>query len=74
MSTQWKTGDIIKDIHTLTVFDDAPAGTWQLQVGMYTSTAQSQFDRLRIITPDGGQADDALLLTRVKIDPPLEPF
>jgi hypothetical protein len=74
LSTSWKPDDIIKDQHTMTVFDNAPPGTWQLQVGMYKSSPDSQFQRLRIITPDGGQADDALHLTRVKITPPLEPF
>jgi hypothetical protein len=74
LSTGWKPGDIIKDEHTLTVFDNASPGTWQLQVGMYKSTPENQFQRLRIITPDGGQADDAVQLTRVKINPPLEPF
>ncbi len=74
MSTTWKPGDVIKDEHTIVIHDDAPPGTWQLQVGMYKSTPDNPFQRLRIITQDGGQADDALQLTRVKMNPPLEPF
>jgi hypothetical protein len=59
-------------IHTLTINKDGPPGTWQLVVGMYEykETEQGpQFKRLRVITPDGGEAEDFVSLTRVKIEP-----
>jgi 4-amino-4-deoxy-L-arabinose transferase-like glycosyltransferase len=66
-TTSWKVGEIVKDEHTITLASDAKIGTWQLQVGMYQLTDDHQFQRLRIVTPDGGQADDAVQLTRFKI-------
>ncbi len=73
-TTTWKVGEIIKDEHTISLATDTAPGTWQLQVGMYQLTDDHQFRRLRIVTADGGQADDAALLTRIKIAALPEPF
>ncbi|MEP7287439.1 MAG: DUF2142 domain-containing protein [Chloroflexota bacterium] len=73
-TTTWKVGEIIKDEHEFTINADAPPGTWQLEVGMYQLAGENQFHRLRIITPDGAQAEDAASLTRIKMNPALEPF
>ncbi len=70
----WQPGEIIKDEHIFTVNKDAPPGTWQIAVGMYELTPDQQFRRLRIITPDGGEANDILYLTRVKINFPPDDF
>jgi len=72
-TSTWKTDEIIADKHTFTIPADAKLDTWQLVVGMYRlveAPTGNQFQRLRIITPDGGQADDFIGLTRVKIEPP----
>jgi 4-amino-4-deoxy-L-arabinose transferase-like glycosyltransferase len=68
-TTTWKPGEIIKDEHTFAIFNDAAPGTWQIVAGMYQLTADNNFQRLRIITPDGGEADDFVSLSRVKITP-----
>lgn len=71
-TSTWQPGEVIEDRHTLTIDRDAPPGTWQLIVGMYElkETPQGQqFVRLRVITSDGGQAEDYVALTRVKVDP-----
>jgi len=70
----WQPGEIIKDEHIFTVNKDAPPGTWQIAVGMYELMPDQQFRRLRIITPDGGEANDILYLTRVKINLPPDDF
>ncbi len=70
----WQPGEIIKDEHIFTVNKDAPPGTWQIAVGMYELTPDQQFRRRRIITPDGGEANDILYLTRVKINLPPDDF
>jgi 4-amino-4-deoxy-L-arabinose transferase-like glycosyltransferase len=68
-TTTWKPGEIVKDEHTFTIHDDAPPGMWQIVAGMYRMTANNNFQRLRVITPDGGEADDFVSLSRVKITP-----
>ena len=35
-TSQWLVGDVIVDHHPLVVDPDAPAGTYQIEVGMYT--------------------------------------
>lgn len=69
-TTSWQTGEIVVDTHTLAIPINVAAGTWQIAVGMYElveSPAGSRFRRLRVITPDGGEANDFAYLTRVKI-------
>jgi len=78
-TSTWKPGEIIVDAHTFIVDPTTPPGTWQIAIGMYQLSKDgkgaNQFNRLRIITPDGGQAEDMLYLTRVKVDlpPPSKP-
>jgi 4-amino-4-deoxy-L-arabinose transferase-like glycosyltransferase len=67
-TSSWKPDEIIKDEHTFKVSPDAPPGIWQIEVGIYQLTADNQFRRLRVITPDGGEADDFLYLSRIKMD------
>ncbi|MBX3082175.1 MAG: glycosyltransferase family 39 protein [Anaerolineae bacterium] len=71
-TSTWRPDEIIEDKHTFTIPADAPLDTWQLSVGMYQLVESSdgqQFRRLRVITPDGGMADDYVYLTRVKFVP-----
>lgn len=65
-TTTWQPGEIIQDRHTFKVDPNAPLGTWQIIVGMYQLTPDNQFRRLRVITPDGGEANDYVELSRVK--------
>ncbi len=66
-TTTWQPGEIIKDEHVFKIKDDAPPGTWQIEIGMYELTKDNTIRRLRVITPDGGEAEDYLYLSRVKI-------
>lgn len=66
-TSTWQPGEIIKDEHVFKINDNAPPGTWQIEVGFYELTKDNQFRRLSVITPDGGEAEDYLYLSRVKI-------
>jgi 4-amino-4-deoxy-L-arabinose transferase-like glycosyltransferase len=69
----WSSGEIIEDRHTLTISADAAPGTWQIIAGMYDLREMEQgisFRRLRVVTPDGAQADDFVNLSRIRIDAP----
>ncbi|MCC7209534.1 MAG: DUF2142 domain-containing protein [Anaerolineae bacterium] len=72
-TTTWTPGEIVEDRHTLTIQPDAPPGIWQLVAGLYAldeTPGGPAFHRLRIVTPDGAQADDFVSLTRLKVDAP----
>jgi 4-amino-4-deoxy-L-arabinose transferase-like glycosyltransferase len=70
-TSNWATGEIVADTHTLRLNDDAPPGIFELEIGVYLAQ-DGRFDRLRIVTPDGGMADDYTYLTRVRILPAAE--
>ena len=69
-----KPGEIVRDEHTFTINPDALPGTWQIAVGMYRLDADNSYHRLRVITPDGGEAEDFVYLSRVKMNLPPEEF
>jgi 4-amino-4-deoxy-L-arabinose transferase-like glycosyltransferase len=68
-TSTWTPGVIIEDVHTLAVSPDAPPGIYELEVGLYREAPDGTFPRLRIFTPDGGQANDFIFLSRVRILP-----
>lgn len=67
-TTTWQPDEIVADTHTLTVNPDTPPGIHELELGVYLQR-DGRFDRLRIITPDGGMANDYILLTRLRVLP-----
>jgi hypothetical protein len=68
-TTTWKVGEIIKDVHTLKVDPNAPPGIYETEIGWYLQAEDGSFPRLRIVTPDGGMADNFLNLSRVRVLP-----
>jgi len=66
-TSTWTPGDIIKDVHTLTVDPNAPPGIYETEIGWYLQAEDGTLPRLRIVTPDGGMADNYLNLSRVRI-------
>lgn len=53
---------------TLQLNPETPPGLYPLIIGVYTQTADGEFDRLQIKTADGRLTDDFLQLTPVRID------
>lgn len=72
-TSTWQPGTIIEDAHTLTVDSNAPAGIYELQIGLYSQADDGSISRLRIVTPDGGMANDFLYLSRVRLVPEESP-
>ena len=68
-TSSWQPDEIIKDEHTFTIRPDAAPGTWQIEVGLYQLDAANHITRLRLYTPDGGDANDQVYLSRVLIMP-----
>ncbi len=65
----WAVGDIIKDTHTFTVSDEANPMPYEFEVGLYTADDDGGFSRLRVVTPDGGMANNFKYLSRVLVLP-----
>ncbi|MBI1282324.1 MAG: DUF2142 domain-containing protein [Anaerolineaceae bacterium] len=68
-TTIWETGTIIKDVHNLKVDPNAPPGIYETEIGIYWQADDGSIQRLRIVTADGGMANDSMDLTRVRIMP-----
>lgn len=71
-TSSWAEDAIIEDMHTVSVNPDTPSGIYELEIGLYTHT-DGRFDRLRVVTADGGMANDYAYLTRVRVMPRQEP-
>lgn len=67
-TSTWQPGTIIEDRHRLEIDPNAPPGIYELEVGLYLQTEEG-FPRLRVVTPDGGMANDYVYLTRVRVLP-----
>lgn len=68
-TSTWAEGEIITDSHTLTVREDGAPGIYELEVGLYWAMEDGTFPRLRIVTEDGGMADNWIYLSRVRVLP-----
>lgn len=68
-TSTWQTGAVVEDRHTLTLAPDTPPGIYELEIGFYLPTADGGFARLRVVTADGGMAQDYAYLTRVRVLP-----
>lgn len=67
-TSAWTPGEIVQDIHTMTVREDTPPGIYEFEVGLYRQLPDA-FPRLRIVTADGGMANDYIYLTRLRVLP-----
>jgi 4-amino-4-deoxy-L-arabinose transferase-like glycosyltransferase len=70
-TSTWQPREIIEDRRELAVRADTPTvpGIYELELGLYREAPDGTFPRLRIITPDGGQADDFIYLSRIRVLP-----
>jgi hypothetical protein len=68
-TSSWEPGKVIEDKHTLKVDPNTPPAIYELEIGWYSQEADGSFPRLRIVTPDGGMADNFMYLSRVRVYP-----
>jgi hypothetical protein len=70
-TSTWQPGEIIEDARELVVSSDTPTapGIYELELGLYLEAPSGIFPRLRVITPDGGQAEDFIYLSRIRVLP-----
>ncbi len=66
-TSTWKPGAIIEDTHILKLQTRTPPGIYEVEMGLYSAEADGSFPRLRIITADGGMADNFLYLNRIRV-------
>ncbi|PJF40482.1 MAG: DUF2142 domain-containing protein [Chloroflexi bacterium] len=68
-TSEWELGDVVEDTHSLEVRADAVPGIYELEIGLYLPQPDGTFPRLRVVTQDGGQANDFTYLSRIRILP-----
>ncbi len=68
-TSTWQPGTVIEDAHSLDVSADTPPGIYEVEIGLYLNPGDGTFPRLRVVTPDGGMADDYAYLSRVRVLP-----
>ena len=69
-TSSWQPGEVYEVRLPLTIDPATPPDAYPLIVGLYTSPAEGQFDRLQLVTPDGRLTEDFLTLTLIRVDGP----
>jgi hypothetical protein len=69
-TTAWTPGEVYEVRLPLAVDPTAPPDAYPLIVGLYTRTAEGEFNRLQLVTPDGRLTEDYLTLTLIRVDAP----
>jgi hypothetical protein len=68
-TSQWKAGQIVTETYPLKFDAATPAGVYEIEVGLYYLSGPSSFERLKILTRDGRQQQDFVLLSQVRVNP-----
>jgi 4-amino-4-deoxy-L-arabinose transferase-like glycosyltransferase len=63
-SRTWPVGQVILDRHVFKIDPAAPAGDYELKVGLYLPATMT---RLRLLHPDSTEGDDHVTLARVRL-------
>jgi hypothetical protein len=64
---QWQPGQIISDTYPLALDPSTPPGTYEIEVGVYFFTSPSDIERLKVLTRDGSQQQDYVLLSKIRV-------
>lgn len=67
-TSSWAEDAVQTVMMTLPLSANTPPELYPLIIGMYTETADGDFDRLQLVTADGRRTDDFLVLTQIRID------
>lgn len=65
LTTEWEEGEIVRDQHSIAISPEAPAGEYQLDIGMYLV---STGERLPVVDEEGQAQGDKVSVGGVKID------
>ena len=58
---------IVSDTYPLTLDATTPPGVYEVEVGVYYFVGGANFERLKVITRDGRQPQDYILLSKVRV-------
>jgi len=62
----WRPGEVVTDVHEVQLPPDAPAGSYRLEVGVYSAAT---WQRLRVLDEQGAVQGDRLLLDAIRVAP-----
>jgi len=63
-TTSWTEGALVADEYAVPLDEDAPPGEYEIELGMY---ARDSGRRLPVMTGDGRQADDRVIIGRALV-------
>ncbi len=64
----WQAGQTLTDVHTMTVIENPPPGSYIVLVGLYELTEAGEFKRLRVVYDGVDTGFDAMTLTQVRVE------
>jgi hypothetical protein len=67
-TSAWQPGDIVEDVHTLSVDPNTPPGVYPVEVGFFVQKEDGSFERLVVVTGDANLQHDYIYLTQVRIE------
>jgi hypothetical protein len=63
-TSHWEQGEIVRDQYDLVISPDAPAGEYQIEVGMYVA---GMGERLLVLGPESQDQEDRILLDSIQV-------
>jgi 4-amino-4-deoxy-L-arabinose transferase-like glycosyltransferase len=63
-TSEWRPGELLDDVYDIQIFEDAPAGQYQLIVGLYD---EETWERLRVVDGAGNPIDDKVHISDLEI-------
>lgn len=66
-TSSWKPGQVVSDTYSLTLDPATPPGVYEIEVGAYYFSSGSSLERLKVVTRDGRQQQDYVLLGKVRV-------
>jgi hypothetical protein len=66
-TSSWKHGQVVSDTYPLTLDAATPPGVYEIEVGAYYFVDGTHLERLKVVTRDGRQQQDYVLLSKVRV-------
>lgn len=63
----WKAGQICTQTLALTLDAQTPPGVYEIEIGAYHFTDPTNIERLKVLTRDGRQQQDFILLSKIRV-------
>jgi hypothetical protein len=66
-TSSWQPGQVVGESYLLAIDTAAPPGVYDIELGVYYFTDDSNIERLKVLTRDGRQQQDYVLIGKVRV-------